>query len=311
MNSIVITGATSMIGIAIIDAVVKNNPDCKIYAVVRKNTTNISRLQYYKNIFVIECDADDYVKLPTLICEKCDVFYHIAWTVTGHDRNDSIVGQCKNIGYTLQAFEAAHALGCTKFIGAGSQAEYGLKDIGKISPATLVDPVQAYGVAKYAAGKFVRMQAKRYGMNCLWARIFSIYGKYEKETTMIQSTIRKLKAGEKPSFTPSEQNWDYLYSEDAGEAFYEIGEKAVGNKVYCLGSGQSKPLKEYIQTMGRIVNPNIPLGIGDLPYPQNTVMNLCADISDLEKDTGWKPKTEFSLGIRKILENEELQEVKK
>lgn len=302
MNSIVITGATSMIGIAIIDAVLNNAPDCKIYALVRDDSPNNFRLPESPNIKSIKCSADNYNKLPELIKEKCDVFYHIAWTNTGHLRNNNILAQCKNIEYTLNALEAAHMLGCSKFIGAGSQAEYGTKQVDKISPDTPVEPVQAYGVAKYAAGKLAIMQAKNYGMDCLWVRIFSVYGKYEKDTTMIQSTIRKLQSGDKPSFTPSEQMWDYLYSKDAGEAFYLIGEKSTGCKVYCLGSGTKKPLKEYISVIGRIVNPNIPLGIGDLPYPENAVMNLCADISELEKDTGWQPKTDFEKGIVQTLE---------
>lgn len=302
MNCIVITGATSMIGISIIDAVMKYNPDCRIYAVVRENSSNNSRLLEYKNIIKIECNADNYQMLPQMIHEKCDVFYHIAWISTGPQRNDDMTIQCENIKYTLNALDAAYNLGVDKFIGAGSQAEYGIKDVEKISPNMPVEPVQAYGVAKFAAGKLARMQAKKYGMDCLWVRIFSVYGKWELKTTMIQSTVQKLQNGISPSFTPSEQMWDYLYSEDAGEAFYLLGEKAKGNKVYCLGSGKKQPLKEYISVIGRLVNPTIPLGIGDLPYPPNAVMNLCADISDLTEDTGWEPKTRFEDGIAKILE---------
>ena len=30
-------------------------------------------------------------------------------------------------------------------------------------------------------------------------------------------------------------------------------------------------------------------------------MKLCADISEIRKDTGWKPSTTFEAGIEKIL----------
>lgn len=33
------------------------------------------------------------------------------------------------------------------------------------------------------------------------------------------------------------------------------------------------------------------------------VMFLCADISELQRDTGWKPTTDFADGIRRIIEN--------
>ena len=57
-----------------------------------------------------------------------DTFYHIAWGYTGAARNKSTRLQSKNIDYTLDAVEAAAKLGCKRFIGAGSQAEYGPLD---------------------------------------------------------------------------------------------------------------------------------------------------------------------------------------
>ena len=78
-------------------------------------------------------------------------------------------------------------------------------------------------------------------MEWIWPRIFSVYGIYEKETTMIASGLRKMLKGEKTEFTPAEQRWDYLYSKDAGRAYYLIGEKGRDGAVYCVGSGQAHP----------------------------------------------------------------------
>ena len=99
------------------------------------------------------------------------------------------------------------------------------------------------------------------------------------------------------SFTPAIQKWDYLYCDDAGRAFYLIGEKSHGRKVYCLGSGEAKELKEYIYTIHNIVNPESELGIGDIPYKGTEIMNLCADISRLNEDTDWTPMVSFDTGI--------------
>ena len=43
---------------------------------------------------------------------------------------------------------------------------------------------------------------------------------------MIASGLRKMLKGEKQSLPFAEQRWDYLYSKDAGRAYYLIGEKA-------------------------------------------------------------------------------------
>lgn len=304
MKSVVITGATSMIGASLVHSLVENNSAERIYAVVRKGCTKLSRLPDSKRIVTVECDIEEYAKLPNLIQWPCDVFYHFAWLATGKReiRNTAIKQQEKNIGCALEALTAAKALHCSKFIGAGSQAEYGPLDLSCIAPASPTDPVEAYGVAKLAAGKLVRMQAKLWGMDCLWVRIFSVYGKFDFPCTLISSTIQKLSCGERPALTKGVQRWDYLYDYDAGNAFRLIGEKAVGNKVYCLGSGQAKPLREYIEQIRDFINPDMSLGFGEIPYPENPVMNLCADISSLQADTGWRPRISFEDGIKEIID---------
>lgn len=300
MKKVVITGITSMIGVAITEALLQHDIEV-IYAVIRPGTAKLSRLPLDERIVLVECDMENYSELPKKIKEKCDVFYHIAWGATGVKRNSNIVAQGANIQYALQAIRAAYDLGCKKFIGAGSQAEFGVLDIEKISPDSPVDPIQPYGIAKYAAGKLVRAEAERLGMDCLWVRIFSVFGKYDKETSMIASSLRKMLNGEDTLFTRAEQKWDYLYSADAGQAFYLIGEKSVGNKVYCLGSGEARPLYEYIRIMQDIVKPQSQVKIGAIPYPANAVMNLCADISALQRDTGFVPMVKFEDGIKQYL----------
>ncbi len=72
-------------------------------------------------------------------------------------------------------------------------------------------------------------------------------------------------------------------------------------RVYVLGSGQARPLAEYICQIRDIAAPGQPLGIGKLPYAPDQVMYLCADISALTRDTGWRPETSFEDGIRATL----------
>lgn len=300
MKKVIITGATSMIGLSTLESCLDHDVE-KIYAVVRPNSTNLNRLPDDKRITIVECDANEYGKLQSLITERCDVFYHFAWRATGAKRNENIEEQINNIQFTVDAVKAANTCGCTKFIGAGSQAEYGRLDIDKIGVDSLINPTQPYGIAKYAAGKLAKEKADFLGIDCVWVRIFSIYGKYDKPSTLVSSTIAKMKTEGRIPFTQGVQRWDYLYSKDAGEAFYAIGDKSNGSKVYCLGSGVARPLKEYILIMKNLINQNVELGFGDIPYGKYPVMNLCADISDLQNDTGWTPRISFKDGILEII----------
>lgn len=298
MQRIIVTGATSMIGMALIKECVKQGVE--VYAVVRASSEKKNRLPKSEMIHMVDCSLEEMEKLPDLISEKCDTFYHIAWGNTGENRNSSTELQSRNIACTLSAVKAASALGCKRFIGAGSQAEYGPMDVEKISPDSPVNPTTPYGAAKLASGHLARMLCRELKMECIWPRIFSVYGIYEKETTMIASGLRKMLAGEKTEFTPAMQRWDYLFSADAGRAYYLIGEKGRAGAVYCVGSGQARPLRDYIEKMAELTNTDSP-GIGAKPYPPGAVMNLCADIESLTKDTGFLPEYTFEEGIRETI----------
>ena len=115
VKKIVITGMTSMLGVATAEEWLKNGVG-KIYAVVRESSPNLYRLPKDERIVKINCEACNYDNLPDLISETCDVFYHMSWEGTGVKRDTSVSGQCHNISYTLEALKSAKRLGCTKFI---------------------------------------------------------------------------------------------------------------------------------------------------------------------------------------------------
>ena len=147
-----------------------------------------------------------------------------------------------------------------------------------------------------------REYAHQLGIKHIWTRILSIYGPNDGAQSMVMSTINKLKNGEVPQFTKGEQMWDYLYSGDAAEAFRLLGERGADGKIYVLGSGKARPLAEYIKEIRDIVKPNAEIALGALPYREKQVMHLQADITELQKDVGFYPQTEFSKGIRRLID---------
>lgn len=301
MKHAIVTGATSMIGIAVIEELLKTDIE-KISAVVRRTSRNLYRIPKDRRISIVECEMDCYKELPKIIQDEGDVFYQISWNGNGTHRNDNVIEQSKNIQFIIEALHSAKAIHCKKFIAVGSQAEYGRLNLDKISPDSPTDPDTPYGIAKYASGKMAILEAERLNMDCFWVRVFSVYGKYDRESSMISYAINNMLAGKKTSFTPAEQEWDYLYSEDAGKALVLIGRYSHGRKVYCLGSGQKRHLYEYIMDIRNAVNPNLEVGIGDLPYGKNEVMSICADIRLLSEDVGWKPEISFKTGIKHMID---------
>lgn len=300
MNKVIITGATSMIGQAVVEECLEQG--MQVCAVIRQDTKRRDRLPKHPNLTVAECSLEEMRTLPDKISGSWDTFYHIAWGNTGANRNKSVILQSKNIEYTLDAVWAAKELGCTRFIGAGSQAEYGPLDQEKIGPDAPEHPLTPYGVSKLAAGKLSRLFCKELEMEWIWCRIFSVYGIYDKESTMVMTALHQFLEEQETVFTPAEQQWDYLYSKDAGRAFYLAGEKGKPGSIYCVGSGKSRRLREYICKIRDAADSKVEPGIGKKPYPPHPVMHLCADIDSLTRDTGFVPRYGFSEGIEEMVQ---------
>lgn len=299
MERVVITGPTGAIGIALIQECVIRG--IEVIAVVRPNSKRKENLPKEKLVTVVECDLSCLKDLPKMIQKKCDVFYHLGWDGTFGNARNNMQGQLLNIQYTLDAVHAAKKLGCKRFVGAGSQAEYGRSE-EKLNAAVPTFPENGYGIAKLCAGQMSRIECRQEGMEHIWTRILSIYGPYDGMNTMVMSVIRTLLKGEKPSCTKGEQQWDYLYAKDAGYAMYLLGEKGVPEKIYCIGSGKTRQLREYISIIRDFIDKKLPLGIGEVPYAERQVMHLCADITELEKDTGFAPRYTFEEGIAETIE---------
>ena len=138
-------------------------------------------------------------------------------------------------------------------------------------------------------------------MTFVWARILSVYGINDGANTLISYLIRCFKNNVLPVITGCEQIWDYLYSDDAARALKLLGQSSNSEGIYVIGSGQGLPLKSYVETIYKLVKPEVPLIFGGKPYAENQVMHLEADISDLKRDTGFEPQISFEEGISKIL----------
>lgn len=297
----IVTGATGAVGTALVKELIDNNIEVLVFC--REGSKRNNNIPNHPLVEVKYCSLEQLASVENDTGKIYDVFYHFAWEgTTGAARNDMYL-QNSNVRYALDAVGAAHRFGCKKFIGAGSQAEYGRVE-GVLKPDTPTFPETGYGIAKLCAGQMTREYAHRLGMEHIWVRILSIYGPNDGSQSMVMSAINKLKNGEVPQFTKGEQMWDYLYSGDAARAFRLLAEKGSNGSVYVLGNGQARQLKEYIEEIRDAVNPKGKIALGAIPYSDKQVMHLEADITDLMNDVSWKPIEMFSNGIKKILESE-------
>ncbi len=296
MKKIIVTGATGCVGSAIVRRALAQGME--VTCIVHEGSKRLGNLPQDERVKIVECNLSNYNSLD--IDGQHDAFIHMAWEKTfGASRDDAEV-QTRNIQYTLDAVQLAHRCGCSVFVGAGSQAEYGLQSVD-LTPDLAVKPESGYGIAKYAAGKLSAMLCKSLGMRQCWVRILSVYGPNDGENTLISYVIRELKAGRSPELTKCEQIWDYLYADDAGDAILAIAEKGIDSKSYPLGSGNGRKLSEYIEDIRKVINPAIEVKYGAKDYYPHQPMHLVADIGEIINDTGWRPITLFVEGVKRLL----------
>jgi nucleoside-diphosphate-sugar epimerase len=298
METIALTGATSMIGIALIKQCVKN--DIKVLAFVRKNSPKVVRIPRSDLITIVSCNLDE-LNLFDDNLKKADAFYHIGWTNTQRRDFDSCYDQIKNIQYTLDAVHLAIKLGCRKFLGIGTQAEHDCSTLA-LSSNSPINPNTGYGAAKYAAGKLSKIECGKYGLEYNWVRILYVYGVNYNEDTVIMSFIRNCKTGRYMKLSDCTQIIDYLYEDDAGRALFLLGKKGIDGKTYVLGSGTGRPLRDYLEIIRARVNPDYIPAYGTIVANTGLTNCLVADIFELTHDVGWVPEISFEEGIKKTIE---------
>ena len=299
MKRVVITGATGVVGTALTAEMLKQG--IEVLALLREGSPNNSRLKPHQLLTIRECSVEHLQSFVNDTGRSWDAFYHLGWTGTkGQPRFDPRI-HSKNVSYAVDAVDLAFRLGCSVFIGAGSQAEYG-RCSEKLTPYTPARPENAYGIGKLCAGFMTREQAHKLGMRHIWTRILSVYGPCDGEKTLVTYFINSFRQHIRPSCTEGTQIWDLLYSGDAARALRMIGENGRDGKTYLIASGAERMLRFYIEEMRDVLAPGTEIGFGEVPYGENAVMYLAADISETIKDTGWRPEVSFAEGIRRTAE---------
>jgi UDP-glucose 4-epimerase len=228
-----------------------------------------------------------------------DVFVHAAWQgVRGTTRDDP--AQTENVPTGVEVVRLAAAAGAKRFLGLGSQAEYGPHD-SAISEETPTRPTTLYGAAKLACGHLSLALARRLGLSAAWARLFSVYGPGERSGALIPDLARALRQGRPFPLGDGKPRWDYLYEDDAAEALARLAVQDDAQGFFNVASGNAVPLREVMLRVGALVAPGVALPIGARPSAPGDLPRLEADVTRLTRATGWRPGTGLEVGLARTV----------
>jgi len=296
MSKVLVTGPAGFVGSYVVRQLI--NKGYTVGLLLRES----SDLRRIKDLIdkctVINGDLCDLDRIESDIAAfSPTTVMHLAWGgVKGVNRND--ISQMDNVVSSINLFRLVEKLGCDHFVGLGSQAEYGLLS-GRISESASKNPTTLYGAAKLATGLLLERASSASNVSFTWLRLFSSYGPGDDPSWLLPYILNCLSEGKSPRLTAGDQIWDYLYIEDvAAGIIASFEDKACG--FYNLGSGEPHRLRDIVEKLRDIINPTIDLQFGAVPYRDDQVMHLEADMTALKEATSWYPKVSIGDGLKEI-----------
>lgn len=254
------------------------------------------------NYSYIKCDVfnreDLLNNIPTGVY---DTFIHFAWAGSAGQARVDYNLQMKNALMTVECMKVAKEIGCTRFVCAGSIMEYEV-EAAVHTQGSHPGMGYIYGMGKHIAHSMCKSVAADIGIELVWPMITNAYGAGELSPRFVNTTIRKIINGEPLQFTAATQNYDFVYVTDVAKAFYLISKNGKPFCEYMIGSGNARPLKEFILEMQQALAPNAVPIFGDIPFTGTNMPLSTFSTENTEKDTGFKAEVRFADGTRMTME---------
>ena len=273
--TVILLGASGFLGSWTARALIAEGAD--VVALVRPST-DIWRIEPIPPLRVVRHEPDDWA---TAIADlRPEVLVSCEWQgVAGVHRDDML--QWANLDRLERVLDAARSAGARRFVGVGSQAEYGPVG-GRISEHHEAAPVTEYGKAKLAAMVRSRELTEDGGMEWVWARVFSTFGPLDNDSWLLPTIADALLVGRRIPLSSGEQHWSYLPGWDAGRALSRLALASNAAGIYNVGHPNAPGLRDVIEQFARPLGRPDLLGFGDLELGATAVRHLEPDTARLE-----------------------------
>lgn len=293
MKNVIVTGANGFIGKTLVNALLEND-----YRVVALDIRFDDMLVNDERVTCVNVMNKEVAALAEEIPhQEYRCFFHLAWAGTSGPARADYAVQLNNVKLACDYIKLCSEIGCKRVVYASSINEmetYEYLQSDDIEPAG----GYIYGTGKLAAHLMGETVAKLNGIEFIPVIITNIYGVGEKSARMIYTSINKLVHKEHCSFTAGSQTYDFIYITDAINSIIAVAEKGKAFNRYYIGSGEPKPLREFLLEMRDIVDPEAELGLGDIPFKGVDISYDQFDLRKVERDTGYKNEVPFAEGIR-------------
>lgn len=225
-----------------------------------------------------------------------------------------------NVVGFLNVLEGCRVTNVGHLVFASSSSVYGLSERTPFSEHSGTDhPVSLYAASKKADEMMAHAYSHLYGIPCTGLRLFTVYGPWGRPDMAYYKFARTIMAG-KPIelFNSGEMTRDFTYVDDVVEGVVRVLDRPAARdpkwdparpdpasssapyRVYNIGNGRAEPLASLVTALERGLGRKAERRL--VPMQPGDVRATEADVSDLERDFGWKPTTTLADGIGRFVE---------
>lgn len=193
---------------------------------------------------------------------------------------------------------------------ASSSSVYGSNKKVPYSTEDKVDnPVSLYAATKKSNELFAHAYSKLYKIPCTGLRFFTVYGPMGRPDMAYFKFTNKLVKGEPIQiYNNGDMYRDFTYVDDIVKGVRAVMQKTPEStddgalyKIYNIGNSRPESLMRFVEILENcLIKENIISEQGKkelLPMQPGDVYQTFADVTDLEKDFGFKPATTLEQGL--------------
>jgi UDP-glucose 4-epimerase len=204
-----------------------------------------------------------------------------------------------NVLGTVALLEAARRAGARKVVHASSVAIYGPPGVLPVTEETPARPLSPYAVSKLTGELYLRAYHDLYGLETATLVLTNTYGPRQDphgEAGVVAIFAEAMLAGRPTQvFGDGGNTRDYLYVDDAVDAFVRCAAMPVKGRRLVLGTGVATTDLELHRMVARAVGGDAepefaPPRLGDLPH-------MMVDATAAQAELRWVPRTALAEGV--------------
>ncbi|MFT3913790.1 MAG: NAD-dependent epimerase [Anaeromyxobacteraceae bacterium] len=315
MSRILVTGAAGFIGMHVAERLLDRG-DTVVgvdaltpYYDVRLKEARLARLTGRPGFAFERVDLADRAQAERLFAAaRADAVVHLAAQpgVRASVENPHATIEA-NVGGFLNVLEGCRRAPVGHLVYASSSSVYGGNVKVPFAVSDPVDgPVSLYAASKKANELMASTYSHLFAIPATGLRFFTVYGPWGRPDMAPLLFTRAILEGRPIKvFNHGEMRRDFTYVDDIAEGVVRVLDRPPAphgdrrHALYNIGNSEPVELMRFISTLEGAIGKKATLEL--LPMQPGDVPATFADVSDLERDVGFRPATPIGEGLARLV----------